>query len=338
MKIVCICDMAITQKVMAPMKELEQYGAEVVFLDDSQMQTPKAITEVMLKTEQGGADASPANPDVIEACKDADIIVAHASPINTEVLSEAKKVKCIGISRSGIENLKEDLCKERGIRVISAPTRSVEAVADCAVALMLVENKNIARGHRCLMEGKWVKQFANFMYTHDMRKCTVGIIGAGQIGQRVIKRLEGFGSNIIVYDPFMTKEQVEGMGYTYADMQTLFEQSDFVSVHLRLSEKTKHIIGEKELSSMKKTAYFINTARAGLVDEAALVAALQAKTIGGAAIDVFEVEPLPEDSPFLKLDNVTITPHLAGTSIDTFSNSVEIIAEQLDALFKNGEL
>ncbi len=333
MKILCACDFAINEKVMEPMKELEEkFGVEVELFHDEQMQTPKDITTVMLKTEQEGADASPANPKLVEAAKDADIIVVHAAPVNTEVIENAEKLKYVAVLRSGIENVNEKLCEERGIKIVNAPGRSAHAVADCTVGLMLAEMKNIARGHKGLMEGKWIKQFVNFNYTHDMRKCTVGIIGAGQIGQKVISRLKGFECKVIVHDPFVPTEVLEKQGLVPVSLDELLKQSDFVSVHLRLSEKTEKFIGKREFDLMKETAYFINCARAGLVDEEALVDALKNKTIGGAGLDVFNEEPLGEDSPFLKLDNVTITPHVAGTSVDTFGNSVEIIKEILEGI------
>ncbi len=335
MKVVCLCDMAITPEIMSQMNGLKEYGAEVVLIDDEMMQTPKAITEVMLTTEQKGADACPANSQLISQAKDADIIVVHAAPVNTAVLKGATKLKYVMVLRSGIENVHAELCAEMGIEVISAPGRSAHAVADCTVGLMLSEMKNIARGHHNLMNGKWVKQFPNFEYTHDMRNMTIGIIGAGQIGTKVIKRLSGFDCKVIVHDPFMADEALIEMGYTPVSLPQLLQQSDFVSLHLRLSKSTSELIGEKELEMMKPTAYLINVARSGLVNEEALVAALQNKAIGGGAFDVFSEEPLSEDNPFLQLDNVTITPHLAGTSMDTFSNCVEIIYNEIKPRIAN---
>ncbi len=335
MKIVCLCDMAITPEIMSQMNALQKYGAEVVIIDDEMMQTPKAITEVMLTTEQKGADACPANPQFIEEAKDADIVVVHAAPVNSEVLKTASKLKYVMVLRSGIENVHAELCAEMGVEIISAPGRSAHAVADCTVGLMLSEAKNIARGHHQLMNGKWVKQFANFEYTHDMRNMTIGIIGAGQIGSKVIKRLSGFDCKVIVHDPFMKDEALIEMGYTPVTLPQLLQQSDFVSLHLRLSESTSELIGKEELDMMKPTAYLINVSRSGLVDENALINALQNKSIGGGAFDVFSEEPLSEASPFLQLDNVTITPHLAGTSMDTFSNSVEIIYHEVEQRIAN---
>jgi len=338
MKILCLCDLAIPQEKMKILEPLRQYGAELIYVDDSQMLTSKEITEVMIKAEQEGADACSANPAILPTVRDADVIVAHVSPINTEVIQAAPNLKYIAVLRSGIENVQEALCKERGIQIINAPGRSAHAVADFTVAMMLSETRNIARSHKGLMDGQWPKIFPNTFEIRDLRNSTVGVIGAGMIGQKVISRLRGFDCKIIVHDPFMSDEQILALGYTPMSLDELLKQADYVTLHLRLSDQSQHIIGARELGLMKKTAYFINSARAGLVDEAALIKALQEKAILGAALDVFEEEPLPADSPFLKLDNVTITSHLAGTSMDTFTYSVELILEQLESLFKDGIL
>lgn len=338
MKIVAVCDRAVPVELMKDMKELEKYGAEVTLLEDKALYDNEMITELMLKYEQHGADACKANPELVEAAKDADIIAVHIAVVNTEVIEAAKKLKMVAVLRSGIENIQQELCRERGIQIINAPGRSAPAVADMAVGMMLAEMKDIGRGHKYLMDGIWTKKFPNTdpLNIRDMRKCTVGIVGAGQIGRKVINRLRGFECRILVHDPFMSNEDVEAMGYTAVSLNELLEQSDIISLHLRLSEKTKNFFGKQEFDHMKKTAYFINTARAGLVDEEAMIDALKNHRIQGAGLDVFQNEPLTADSPFLKLDNVTLTPHLAGSSADTFANSVEIIKEELVNLFEKG--
>jgi len=191
------------------------------------------------------------------------------------------------------------------------------------------ENKNIARSHHYMKEGRWVKSYINQRYIRNMNKCTVGLIGYGAIGSRVAKKLKGFESQILVYDPFVSIEQIEKDGVKVVELDQLLKTSDFVSVHLRLSDKTKKFMGKREFAQMKKTAYFINTARAGLVDTEALTDALKNREIGGAAIDVFDQEPLPFDHPYLNLENVTLTSHLAGTSSDTPVVSVEIGVQKL---------
>jgi len=334
MKIVCLSEIAIPPAIMESMKELEQFGAEVVILEDPSIQTPEAFTQAMIKIEQEGADAWPADPAFVEAAKDADILAVHVSPVNEEVLAAAKKLKYIAVLRSGIENVRQDICEKRGIQIINAPGRSAPAVADCTIALMLAEMKNIARGHKALMDGKWVKQFTNFEYIHDLCNCTVGIIGAGMIGRKVIDRLRGFECNILVHDPFMSDEEIKRMGYTPVALEELLRQADIVSLHLRQSEQTRHFIAKRELDLMKPTTMLVNTARAGIVDENALVEALRNKTIGGAALDVFSEEPLGANHPLLTLDNVTLTPHIAGTSADTCPNSVRIIKDKLMKILK----
>lgn len=167
-----------------------------------------------------------------------------------------------------------------------------------------------------------------------MDKCTVGLIGYGYIGSRVVKRLQGFDCKILVYDPFVDAAEIEKDGVTVVGLDELLVQSDFVSMHLRLSKKTEKFMGREEFAKMKKTAYFINTARAGIVDTDALVEALKNKTIGGAAIDVYDEEPMPMDHPYLTLDNITLTSHLAGTSCDTSRVSVEIGVDQLKRYLK----
>lgn len=329
MKVVCLCDMAITPELMGKMKELELSGHNVVIIDDDMMQTPKDITRVMLKTEQEGADSCPANEQFIKESQDADIVVVHAAPVNKQVLESAKKLKYVMVLRSGIENVNKNICDDMKVQIINAPGRSAHAVADCTVGLMLSELKNIARGHHDLMNGKWTKKFPNFEYTHDLRNLKVGIIGAGQIGSKVIKRLSGFECDVIVHDPFISDVELEKQGYKAVTLEKLLQESDIVSLHLRLSETTENFIGQKELELMKPTSYLINVARSGLTDKHALVTALKEKWIGGGAFDVFDEEPLSEDNPFLSLDNVTITPHLAGTSMDTFGNSVEIIYDEI---------
>lgn len=335
LKIVCCCDIAIPPTLMAGLKKLEEkYDVKVELFEDDWMQVSENITEVMLKVEQEGAEASPANPAFIEAAKDADILVVHASPVNSALINQAPNLKYIMVLRSGIENVNEELCKEKGITVINAPGRSAPAVADMTVGMILAENKNIARGHKAMMDGEWRKIYTNTFYIHDLARCTVGIIGIGYIGRQVEKRLKAFGCKILVHDPFMAKEEVEALGYTAATKEEILKQSDFVTLHLRLSEKTHHFIKKEDLEMMKPEAFFINAARAGLVDEEALIEILQEKKIGGAALDVFEKEPLGKDHPILKLDNITITPHLAGTSMDTFANSVDIIYERLDKVLE----
>jgi D-3-phosphoglycerate dehydrogenase len=323
-KILLVADGGITPDLMKKMYELEEYNAEVTMIEDKDMYAMGPITDRMLQIELGGIAAAPTYKPLLDECKDKDIIVVHVASINKEVIDACENLKVAAVLRGGYENADVEELTKRGIKLINAPWRSAHAVADFTVGMMIAENKNIARAHKLIYEGKWCKKFANQEYIHDMRTRTVGIIGFGYIGRKVIDRLKGFECNVIVHDPFMDKKIIEEAGFKTVTLEELLKQSDFISMHIRLSEKTNKFIGEKEFAQMKPTAYFINTARAGIVDTDALVHALETKSIGGAAIDVFDEEPLPKESPLLKLDNITLTSHLAGTSCDTMRNSVEI--------------
>lgn len=328
-KILLVSDGGITNNLMQEMYELEKYGAEITLVEDKEMYAMGPITDRMLEIELNGVDAAPTCKPLLDACADKDIIVVHVASINKEVINAAKKLKVVAVLRGGIENADIEALTEKGITLINAPWRSAHAVADFTVGMMIAENKNIARSHHLIFNGEWCKNYVNQEYIHDMRTRTVGLVGFGYIGQRVTERLTGFGSKVIVYDPYIDPKIIEDAGCTPVSLDELLEQSDFVSAHLRLTDTTKHFFSDKEFSKMKKTAYFINTARAGLVDTDALIKALKKKEIGGAAVDVFDIEPLPKDHPFLQLNNVTLTSHIAGTSADTMRNSVEIGLEDL---------
>ena len=328
-KILCVADGGVTKTLMEDMCQLEKYGAEVTIVEDKDMYAMGPITDRMTLIEHDGVEAAPNCQALLSECADKDIIVVHVASINKAVIQKAKNLKVVAVLRGGYENANVAALTERGIPLINAPWRSANAVADFTVGMMIAENKNIARSHKLIFDGKWCKKYVNQAYIHDMRMMTVGIIGFGYIGKRVRERLQGFGSRIIVYDPYIDQSQFADQDIQFVSLEKLLAESDIVTVHLRLSEKTHHFIGEKELAQMQKTAYLINTARSGLVDTESLAKALKNRAIGGAAIDVYDEEPLPADHPYRKLDNITLTSHLAGTSCDTMRASVEIGLEDL---------
>lgn len=337
-KILCVADGGITVQMMEELRALEKFGAEITIVEDKDMYAMGPITDRMTLIEHKGIDAAPTCEALLENCADKDILVVHVASINKEVIEKAKHLKVAAVLRGGYENADVPLLTEKGVKLINAPWRSANAVADFTVGMMIAENKNIARSHHLLMEGKWCKKYDNQSYIHDMRKMTVGIIGYGYIGQRVRMRLQGFECKVLVHDPYADPKQFADHNVEFVALDELLRQSDVVTLHLRLSEKTEHFIGKDELSKMKSTAYLINTARAGLVDTAALADALRDHMIGGAAIDVYDVEPLPADHPYLRLSNITLTSHLAGTSCDTMMTSVEIGLEDLKRYLTGEEM
>ena len=337
-KILCVADGGITVEMMEELRVLEPLGAEITIVEDKDMYAMGPITDRMTLIEHQGIDAAPTCKALLENCADKDILVVHVASINKEIIEKAKNLKVAAVLLGGYENADVPLLTERGIKLINAPWRSANAVADFTVGMMIAETKNIARSHHLLMEGKWCKKYDNQSYIHDMRKMTVGIIGFGYIGQRVRMRLQGFECRVLVYDPYADPTQFDDHNVAFVSLDELLHQSDIVTLHLRLSEKTEHFIGREELSKMKPTAYLINTARAGLVDTHALTEALQDHAIGGAAVDVYDEEPLAADHPYLKLSNITLTSHLAGTSCDTMMTSVEIGLEDLKRYLTGKEM
>ncbi len=338
MKILVACDCYVRPDMVEEIKELEKYGNEVIIHDNPILSTKEVFAEYMLKTEVEGAEAVEAGDEFIKLAEDADIIAVHLTPINKKVIDNAKNLKLVAVMRGGVDSVNVDYLHEKGITVTNAPWRSAYAVADFTVGMMISEVKNIAKSHHLLMEGKWQKDYPNDINYIDMRNRTIGLIGFGYIGQRVAQNLSGFGCKILVHDPFLNDDKIKELGGNPVSLDELLEKCDIISLHLRYSEKTKNFIGKDEFNKMNKMATLINTARAGLVDQEAMVDALKNKQILGAAIDVYDEEPLSEDNPYIELDNITLTPHIAGVSNDTIANAVEIVAEDLNRYFNNEDM
>jgi D-3-phosphoglycerate dehydrogenase / 2-oxoglutarate reductase len=276
-------------------------------------------------------------PDGVAEASDAEILLGLFIPVSTAMLDALPDLRIIGVCRAGLENVNLEEATARGIVVFNVQGRNAEAVSDFAVGLMLAEARNIARAHHAIQKGEWRKSFHNDQAIPQLRNKTVGIIGFGHIGRLVAQKLSGFGVSIVVYDPFVAPEVVEASGARAVSKEELLTASDFVTIHARLSEDTKGMIGAAELSSMKPTSYLINTGRSGLVDQDALEDVLAAGGIAGAGLDVFPTEPLPADSRLRQLDNVTLTTHIAGTTTEVLTNSPFLLMEDVQRLLEDDE-
>lgn len=330
LKFLFIADGVITpEELVACTGELAGMGVQVDVALDRIGESREEIAQYITQMEKGDAEFATVSDEVLEKVRDADAVIAHFSVINQAVIDAGSKLKLIGVLRSGVENVNLKAAAARGIPVVSSPGRVAGAVADYTIAMMIAENRNIVRSNLIGTQGDWKIRFFNYPYSHNMGGKTVGIIGFGEIGRQVAKRAVAFDTKVVIYDPFVSNEDIEAAGYTPVDEETLFRTADYVSIHVRLSDKTRHMIGAKQLAMMKPTATLVNTARAGLIDEAALVEALQRKAIGGAALDVFEQEPIDKNHPLLQLENVTLTPHLAGTISNLTENSVAVLMRDL---------
>jgi D-3-phosphoglycerate dehydrogenase len=290
------------------------------------------LQERRLKVEKQGPEIEVVDPLIEKHGSTAELLAGLFVPISSKVFAAMPKLRIAGVSRAGLENVNVPEATKRGIVVFNVEGRNAEAVSDFAVGMMLAECRNIARAHFAIKNGQWRKTFSNSSWVPQLKDKNIGIVGFGYIGRLVAKKLSGFGVKCLVYDPFVAPDEIRKHDCTPVDKDTLFAESDFVTIHARMSEATKNMVGEHELRRMKPTAYLVNTARAGLLDQSALIAVLQEKKIAGAGLDVFQDEPLKPDSPFLALDNVTLTTHIAGTTKEALSSSPELLMEDINKL------
>ncbi len=291
------------------------------------------LQEANLAVEQGGPEAV-ALPDELFRGLDAfDFLCVQFCPVPRRMIEAAAGLKAIGVLRGGTENVDVELATRRGVAVLNTPGRNARAVAECTLGLILAEVRNIARSHALLKQGIWTRDYPNQAAIPELCEKTVGLVGYGAVAQLVAGYLAAMGSRVIAFDPFFQGDPAPA---ELVDLETLLGNSDVVSLHARLTEDSRHLIGAEQLQRMKPTAVLVNTARSGLIDEAALVRALQERQIVGAALDVFDTEPLPPDHPLAALDNVTIVPHIAGSTIDAFRNSPKMMAGHLRRLLEGG--
>lgn len=289
------------------------------------------IPTLFRRIEVNGPDSEEI-PDAFTENPDTEILVGSFCPFAGKGMDVFENLHLIGVIRAGMENIDVDAATERGIAVINAAGRNADAVSDFTIGMMLAEARNIARSHHSIVTGGWQEDFCSSATTPDLRGKTIGLFGFGYIGKLMAEKLSGFHVNMIAYDPYVKEEVLKEFGVRAVDKNTLFREADFLSIHARLTDDTYHIVGKAELELMKPTAYFINTARAGLVDYDALYQVLKDRKIAGAALDVFDEEPLAQDSPFRSLENVTMTTHRAGSTIDANNNSPRLIFERIQNL------
>jgi D-3-phosphoglycerate dehydrogenase len=240
-----------------------------------------------------------------------DALIAGGIKVTKKVLESADRLKIVARRGVGFESVDFQAATDRGIVVTITPGALSYAVADFTIGLMLAIARKIPLADKAVREGKWTV----FMGT-DLWNKTLGIIGLGRIGKEVAKRAQGFDMKVLAYDIYHDEIFARTHEVQYVPLETLLRESDFVSINAPLSSNTTHLIDEKALNLMKPTAFLVNTARGGLINEKALIKALQEKRIAGAGLDVFEQEPLKE-SPLRQLDNVVLTSHIAGYSAES---------------------
>ena len=248
--------------------------------------------------------------ELIEQCRDADVIMAsHLDTISRAVMEAAERLRLVVVHHIGVDKIEVSAATERGIVVSNSPApQNFQGVAEATIAFMLALLKRVKRNEAKLRRGEWGQRVDRGWLLSGK---TVGLVGFGRAGTQVARRLQGWDVRLLATDPFVAPETTRPLGVTLVPLTKLLAESDLVSVHVTLTPKTRRLIGEKELRSMKRTAFLINTARGELVDEAALYQAIDESWIAGAALDVFEQEPLAMESPLRMLDpsRVILTPH-----------------------------
>jgi D-3-phosphoglycerate dehydrogenase / 2-oxoglutarate reductase len=326
MKVSVFGDLFVTNEVLQAAFEKAFAGSglefEYNYLTDTWPVTP------VMKTDEVSEFVGDENL-LIPLVEDTEIILTHTAPITKKVMDCAPKLKIVGAARGGPVNINWKACTERGIPVLYAPGRNSGAVAEFTVGMMLAQSRSITRSHMSMMTEK---RWRGDLYTYDavgnqLGSSVVGLVGSGAIGGKVARLVQAFGARVLVYDPYIPQEKIQEMGCEPVDLDTLLKESDYVSLHCRLTKETQGMIGEREVALMKPTAYLVNTARGELVQHGPLYEALKANRIAGAALDIFESEPPREDSPVYALENVTITSHLAGASTQAAEIGARVLCE-----------
>ncbi len=259
----------------------------------------------------------------VAKAREADYILCSSTPVSGRVIEAAPRLKLIQKYGIGVDKIDVAAAARRGVPVGIAAGVSAVAVAETAIALMLAVYKRLCVAHNALRAGQWLKwELRTGCY--ELWQKTVGLIGGGNIGRAVAKRLHhGFECRVLYYDPYrLPRETEKALGMIFTPLEDLLRQSDIVSLHLPLTPETRGLIGEKTLPLMKPTAVLINTSRGGVVDEPALIAALKKGTIAAAGLDVFAKEPPDRDNPLLQMENVVVNPHNGGGTVDTMKRII----------------
>ncbi len=289
--------------------------------------------------EQAGARllrvGGPSEPALIDAVREADALIVVRSAITSRVAAAMQRCQVVTRTGVGYDTLDVPALTEHGIIAVNLPDIWTDEVANQALALLLALNRRVMPYDRLVREGRW----RSFSQPHigPLTGETMGIVGYGRIGAAFARRCTALGMRVIAYDPYKRMPLDEQTGAELVpDLETLLRQSDYVSLHCLLNDETRHLIGEAQLRLMRPGAFLINTARGAVVDEAALIRALQGGLIGGAGIDAFEQEPPDPGSPLLQLDNVVLSPHNAFFSDASVARMHRRVAEEIIAVLGGG--
>jgi len=277
-------------------------------------------------------DLPPPHEEIVRQVREADGLVCLLTDwIDAEVIAAGARLRVISTVAVGYDNIDVAAATARRIPICNTPGVLTEATADLTWALLMAAARRVTEAERYLRAGRWRSWSPQLLLGQDVYGATLGLIGLGRIGQAVARRARGFDMRVLYHSATRKPEVERELGVGWADLEALLRESDFVSLHVPLTEETRNLIGARELALMKPTAVLINTARGQVVDQEALVATLQGGRLAAAGLDVFQVEPLAADDPLLSLENVVLLPHLGSASVATRRRMAMMAAENLVA-------
>ncbi|MFF2447410.1 C-terminal binding protein [Neobacillus sp. NPDC058068] len=279
--------------------------------------------------------------EVIRLAADVDGIINQYAPIGENVIQKLQRCKVISRYGVGVDTIDLRAATEKGIRITNVPDYGVEEVSNHALALLLSWSRKIVQLHNHIRRGNWDFKLGMPIQRYSCQ--TLGVLGFGRIPRSLVKKARAFGFNIVVYDPFVQDEVIRAEGARPETLEGVLQQSDFISVHIPLTDETKHLLNRDTFKMMKRNAVIINTARGAIIHEQDLLEALSAGEIAGAALDVLETEPIDQNHPLLSLDNVILTPHSAWYSEEamvelrtkTAQNIVDVLEGKLPSYLVN---
>lgn len=262
------------------------------------------------------------------------LILRSATTVDDALLEKAPQLRAVGRAGVGVDNIDIDAATKRGIAVFNAPHANTNAAAELTVGLMLAAARNIAPADASVRSNEWER--ARFKGV-ELKGKTLGLIGAGRIGSEVALRCQAFGMEVIVYDPYLNEERAAEFGAALVPLNEILARSDFISIHVPLTDETRGIVDAEALMRMKDDAFVVNASRGGVVDELALAAALHSGAIAGAALDVYETEPLAQDNPLRDAPNLILTPHLGASTREAQDGVATEVAQRIAELFDTGD-
>ncbi len=272
-------------------------------------------------------DRPTSDEDTINRIKNAEAVVNTQSTVafNRKVLAACSELKILSVYGTGVDHVDLAAAEELGITVSNTPGYGTPYVAEHALALALAVSHQLVQNDSHIRQGGWTRGFIDGLYNK-----TLGVVGTGAIGQRMIELGSAIGMNVVAWTLHPSLERAAQYGVEFLSLEDLLRQSDVISIHTALSSETQMLIGRAQLALMKPTSILVNTSRGGVVDEASLINALEQKSIAGAGLDVFEIEPLPVGHPLTKLDNVVLSPHAGAMAYNGTMRGLEMSIENLE--------